>query len=183
MTNERFHSGQIQLLNFFNDKVLNFINLKKDFSILDIGYGDRSIFEQWNFEIQPNVLAIDPNGLKRDHEFIDYKQISLFDLKDQSFDLIFDSHTLHTLNSINEFKEAILNISKLLSTGGLFAIELNIFKENSTFDGRLKLNYLDVEKWIIESGLEIKLFLFLNNAVFYQGMMEGEILQIIARKK
>ncbi len=182
MNDFELNSGQIQLLNFFNSKVRSF--LKNDsFKILDIGYGDISIFEKISNLNHFKITAIDPHGKNREHQTIDYSKYSLFEIHEKKFDLIFDSHALHTLSSIDEFKSAIFKVSELLNSGGVFASEFMIIKKHENLQSKLNLNYLDIENWLIESGLAIRSFVFLKDVVFYQENKESEILQVVAIKK
>ena len=116
--------------------------LKKNFkfnNILEIGSNDGTFAS--NFD-KKKIICIEPcldvgNELKRKKfkvftEYFDYKLCKKLKLNYQNFDLIFSANTI---THINNLKEVLKNISRILSDEGVFILEepsfLECFKKNA----------------------------------------------------
>ena len=116
--------------------------LKKNFkfnNILEIGSNDGTFAS--NFD-KKKIICIEPcldvgNELKRKKfkvftEYFDYKLCKKLKLKYKNFDLIFSANTI---THINNLKEVLKNISRILSDEGVFILEepsfLECFKKNA----------------------------------------------------
>ena len=118
------------------------IKLKKNFkfkNILEIGSNDGTFASNYN---KKDIVCIEPcldvgNELKKKKfnvytEYFDQKLSNKLKKKYQNFDLIFSANTI---THINNLREVLKNIKKILSDKGIFVLEepsfLECFKKNA----------------------------------------------------
>ena len=186
--NDQFASS---LLHFFKTIISPMI-LTQDPSILEIGSGEYSIFEETELE-KKSIFALDlrirtsrkaPSGIS----YIAGNIVESSELSENFYDLVFDSHCLHCLKSIEEQSDAIKNIYRVLKSDGIFASEIMVqpTKKKVFFPHRLVCEAREIEQMILNAGFKINYFVIVPQMNFYFDLDQGEIvcdmLRIIARK-
>ena len=179
------------LLSFFQKTVSNFLQIQNP-RVLELGSGAHSIFEDTNLnkklvealDIRISMDGVNSSGIK--YFKGDITETNL--LNNNYYDLVFDSHCLHCLQSIKEQEIALQNIYNSLKTEGLFAAEIMVQPSGNKvhFPKRLVRESIDIETLILNSGFKIMYFVIVPQMSFYFEYSEGEIvcdmLRIVAKK-
>lgn len=179
------------LLIFFQKTVFNFFQIQNP-RILDIGSGNYSIFEDINLNKKlVEALDIRTSSDSKNSSEINYLKGDITktnSLKNNFYDLVFDSHCLHCLQSIKEQELALQNIYNSLKTDGIFASEMMVQPSGNKvqFPKRIVRDSIDIETLILNSGFKIIYFTIVPQMSFYFEHSEGEIvcdmLRVIAKK-
>ena len=179
---------ETSLLDFYKTKVA--CRLSTEGRVLDLGPGSKSIFEDIKIE-KSLITAIDFSqkalDLASPHSLIDYRLGNISKdtgLKDNSFNLIFDSHCLHCITAPSEREIAFKNIIKLMKPDGLFASEMMVQRGNLSIDLPFKHvpNALLLEKEILEHGFKIEFFMIGSELSFSNAHGECDVLRVICSK-
>lgn len=179
------------LLNFFQNTVSNFLQIQ-DPRILEIGSGNYSVFEMTDLnkkliealDIRTGLDSLNTSELKYLKGNITETNL----LKNNYYDLVFDSHCLHCLQNIEEQEIALVNIYNSLKTDGIFASEIMVQPSGNKvhFPERIIRESIDIENLITNSGFKIIYFIIAPQMSFYFEYSEGEIicdmLRVIAKK-
>lgn len=179
------------LLSFFQKTVSNFLQIQNP-RVLELGSGDHSIFEDTNLNkkyIEALDLRINLNSANTSG--INYLKGDITEtnfLNSNYYDLVFDSHCLHCLQSIKEQELALQNIYNLLKTDGIFAAEIMVQPSGNKvhFPKRLVRESIEIETLILNLGFKIRYFVIVPQMSFYFEHSEGEItcdmLRVVAKK-
>lgn len=161
-----------------------------DPEILDLGCGNKSIFEDLNVS-KDKVIAIDfsevaisktPHGTSINYLVVDLTKENAFGKS--KFDLIFDSHCLHCIEGRVERERALANILNALSDDGVFCAEMMIQKAHRYVSLPFKHipTALELERELLDSGLKIIYFFIGPGMVFHNENGECDLVRVICRK-
>jgi ubiquinone/menaquinone biosynthesis C-methylase UbiE len=179
------------LLNFFKELVSPRL-LNREINVLDIGAGTYSIFEKTNLDkrlietidLKQDLVQINESPIK----YLQGNITKLNCLKNNYYDLVFDSHCLHCLKTTDDQELALDNIYKSLRNDGLFATEMMVqpSKNNVYFPERLVNEALEIERLILNTGFKIIYFVIVPQLNFYYETGDREItcdmLRVLAKK-
>lgn len=167
-----------------------FYKKSEEMNILDVGSGHKSIFERKKF-IFKKITAIDFSSVaireankrkgKICYEEADFSDEKIF--SEEVFDLIFDSHCLHSIIDTSDRKKVFFNIKRLLGENGLYACEhmvQPIYKKIN-----MPMKYVpsahEFEKEILEYGLKIVYFMIEPNKIFDNNGHKCDLLRMLAK--
>jgi SAM-dependent methyltransferase len=187
--NEIEKAVAVSSTDFFSKDVLHRITLPVE--VLDLGPGSKSIFECFDLT-NIKVTAIDFSKVahslaKLNKSQIDYVHSDLTIenvVKENHYDLIFDSHCLHCIEDIDQRKKAFKNIYLGLKQNGIFAAEMMIQPNHNQI--KMPFKYIPkaelLEQELIDSGLKIIKFVILHDYVFYNENEVCDIVRLLAIK-
>lgn len=179
------------LLSFFQKTVSTYLP-SIDLHVLDIGAGNFSLFE--NLATENKVVdALDLRIVEnfQSENGITYIQGNIVDLsciKNNFYDLVFDSHCLHCLRNAEEQESALVNIYNSLKPNGIFASEIMVQPSGNKvlFPMRLVRESIEIENLLTHSGFKIIYFVIVPQMSFYfehdQGEVVCDMLRVVARK-
>lgn len=179
------------LLKFFQNTVSNYLKIQSP-RILEVGSGKYSIFEATDLNKQ-FIETIDLKNIENPKQTsgIKYLKGNISDrgiLKTNFYDLIFDSHCLHCLHTIEEQELALKNIYNGLVADGIFASEIMVQPSHKKviFPKRIVGESIEIENLILKTGFKIIYFVIVPKMSFYleegNGELVCDILRIIAKK-
>jgi hypothetical protein len=150
--------------------------------ILDVGASDYSLFEETSLDHK----LIDALDIKINSDHVGLTGISYFKgnitdqkiLKNNFYDLVFDSHCLHCLKTNEEQMLALENIYSSLHKGGFFASEIMVqpYKNKVVFPQRNVREVRELETMILNTGFKIVYFIIVQEMCFSTDVNEREIL-------
>jgi SAM-dependent methyltransferase len=185
------------LLTFFNENVAQFLSkylLDENFSILDIGCGTYSVFEDLP-QLNCNVLAVDFSAeaiSQAPNSNIHYQLENITHLKFSSegkFNLIFDSHCLNCITQEMDRKIALQNLFRALKPGGLFASELMVqpIGKNVEMPHKKIKTARELEEELTVHGFKIQFFMISKDSLFtneFDGLeVTCDLLRVVAKKE
>jgi len=161
---KRESSGYVvndSLIEFFQSKVMTYLNSKKRIKILETGCGGGSFLEGF---VGPNFILV---GLDFSEDAIRMAQNRVDDSRFQflqgdvstmnwqkEFDLVIDSHCLHCLVENELRKKYFAGVKRALPAGGVFAFESMIAHDDLNFSDYFL--YLEEEKTLLQQiGTEV----------------------------
>lgn len=177
------------LIDFYRSVVAERLS-KSDPEVLDLGCGNRSIFEDLNV-LKENVIAVDFSDVAiartPTHSSINYLVVDLTNPKafgKSKFDLVFDSHCLHCIEGLNEREIALTNIHNSLNDEGIFCAEMMVQKAYKYVSLPFKHvpTALELEKEILDVGFKIVYFLISPGMVFHNENGECDLVRVVCRK-
>lgn len=179
------------LLTFFNTDVLP--RLKKIESVLEIGCGNYSLFEEC--KLLAKITAIDFSPVAIDQapkSNIIYQMRSITEenfFSEGEFDLIFDSHCMNCLVQHWDRERAFNNIFKTLKNDGIFAGEFMVQPISGQVEIPLKMikTARELEEEILSHKFKIIYFMISKDSSFVDEA-NGEkifcdVLRVIATKE
>lgn len=189
------HSYSKSLLTFFLEIVQPRLP-PGQMTILDLGAGNYSLFEDVNFpdKEMTKVRAIDFSTVAIESSpksFIEYCESSVCDptyFKESHYDLIFDSHCLNCITTEVDRNEAFNHIYSALKPKGLLAAEMMVqpIGRNVSMPYKWIKNSLEIEQEIVSHGFTILYFMISRDSGFVSEV-EGvevtcDLIKIVAQK-